>query len=215
MKKVLFVVCFVLAGMASQGQTLEEWFEQKKTQKKCLLQQIAAFRVYLGSIQKGYTISKEGLTAISDIKKGDFALHQDYFSTLNAVGPKVGRYTKVAEVMALQQEIVKGYKAISKRVLVKEAFTAKEADYILVVLQNLLDDCNAAVVELTTVITPNELQMKDDERLMRIDEIFRMMQENYTFLSAFASETKLLAAQRKKEKADIHSSRVLNDIKNK
>lgn len=215
MKKVLFVVCFVLAGMFSQGQTLEEWFEQKKTQKKYLLQQIAAFRVYLSYVQKGYAIAKEGLTAISDIKKGDFALHQDYFSTLNAVGPKVGSYAKVAAVMALQQKIVNVYKAISKQVRAKEAFTAKEADYILAVLQNLLDDCNAAVVELTTVITPNELQMKDDERLMRIDEIFRRMQENYTFLRAFASETKLLAAQRKQEEADIHSSRVLNDIKNK
>lgn len=60
---------------ASKVQTFHEWFRQKKTQKKYLIQQIAALKVYLGYVQKGYSIAQKGLTTVSNIKKGNFDLH--------------------------------------------------------------------------------------------------------------------------------------------
>jgi len=50
MKKIfLFLLLVVSAGSNLQAQTFAEWFQQKKTQKKYLLQQIAALQVYIGS----------------------------------------------------------------------------------------------------------------------------------------------------------------------
>ena len=43
------------------AQTLAEWVSQKVTQKKYLLQQIAALQVYSGYLSKGYSIAKDGL----------------------------------------------------------------------------------------------------------------------------------------------------------
>ena len=68
---------FLAAGTV-EAQTFSEWFRQKKTQKKYLLQQIAALQVYIGYAQKGYRIAKEGLTTIGGFTKGEFDLHSDF-----------------------------------------------------------------------------------------------------------------------------------------
>ncbi len=51
-------------------------------QKKSLLQQIAALKVYIDYAQKGYSIAKEGLTLIGNIKNREFDLHSKYISSL-------------------------------------------------------------------------------------------------------------------------------------
>ncbi|MCH5688762.1 conjugal transfer protein TraI [Niabella sp. W65] len=56
MKKILlFLLLVVSAGSNLQAQTFAEWFQQKKTQKKYLLQQIAALQVYIGYAKKATT----------------------------------------------------------------------------------------------------------------------------------------------------------------
>jgi hypothetical protein len=44
---------------------------KKKTQKKYLLQQIAALQVYFGYAKKGYSFVSSDTKTIRDIKKGD------------------------------------------------------------------------------------------------------------------------------------------------
>ena len=58
MKQFTLLILFVLAGGLSQAQTFNEWFRQKATQKKYLIQQIAALQVYLDYVQKGYAIAQ-------------------------------------------------------------------------------------------------------------------------------------------------------------
>ena len=41
--------------------------------------------VYAGYLKKGYDITQDGLKLISDIKHGDFDLHNDYFNSLKKV----------------------------------------------------------------------------------------------------------------------------------
>jgi hypothetical protein len=64
------------------------------------------------------------------------------------------------------------------------------------------------------VTTSGELEMKDDERLKRIDAIHSAMQDKYTFVQGFSNEAKLLAASRISEQKDIQTIRALNGIKN-
>ena len=53
MKILLMILAFFVSGK-TYSQTYEEWFQQTKTQKKYLLQQIAALKVYIGYAEKGF-----------------------------------------------------------------------------------------------------------------------------------------------------------------
>ncbi len=52
MKKLLIVSIIILFTETLSAQTSAEWLSQKKTQKKYLVQQIAALDVYAGYLSK-------------------------------------------------------------------------------------------------------------------------------------------------------------------
>ena len=108
MKKMIVVMatCFLVSNSIN-AQTWQECFQQKKTQKKYLLQQIAALKVYLNYARKGYDIANKGITTVRNIKKGDFNLHQDFFGSLKIVNPKIKKYLKLADIIAYQTWIIK------------------------------------------------------------------------------------------------------------
>ena len=214
MKQFTFLVLFVFAVCISQAQTFNEWFRQKATQKKYLLQQIAALKAYLDYVQKGYAIAQKGLTTISDIKQGDFDLHRNFFNSLKDVNPKIARYAKVADIIAMQLKIVQVYKDIRRQLKGEDLFGVKEVDYAVKVFKNVLNDCSEIIMNLTAVITSNNLEMKDDERVKRIEGLYTDMRDAYVFTLGFGDEVKLLGLQRMKDQADIQKGRSLHDIKN-
>src|SRR4051794_30947843 len=112
--------------------------QSKKTQKKYLLEQIAALKVYLGYLQKGYLITRKGLTTIGNIKQGDFNLHDDFFSSLKNVNPAIRKYSKVADIIAFQLEIVDRYKKTYKYVQSSGLYNRNEIDFIRKVFSRLI-----------------------------------------------------------------------------
>lgn len=213
MKKLLILFLFVMFATTTQAQTFAEWFRQKKTQKQYLIQQVAALQVYIGYAQKGYSIAQEGLNMIGDFKRGEFNLHTGYFNSLKNVNPKIKQYAKVADIMAMQVAIIKGYNRTRRQMQESGAFNGKELDYIIRVLGRLLDDCENTLDELITVTTDGNLEMKDDERLERIDILYQDMTDKYTFSQSFSNETMVLASSRIKENNDVQTSRALYGIK--
>ncbi len=214
MKRLIILISFAILSTGTKAQTFAEWFRQSATQKKYLLQQIAALQVYIGYVQKGYSIAREGLNAISDIKHGEFNLHKDYLNSLKNVNPKIKNYSKVADIIALQVNIIKTYKEAAKQLKHSGTFNAGEIIYINGVFDRLIDDCAKTTDALITVITSGELEMKDDERLKRIDALYGDMQDKYIFVQSFSNEAKLLAASRLQEQNDIQTMRAINGIKN-
>jgi len=215
MKKILLalLVCVSAAGNL-KAQTFAEWFQQKKTQKKYLIRQIAALQVYIGYAQKGYKIAKEGLNTIGGFTRGEFNLHTDYFNSLKSVNPEVRRYVKVAEIIALQVKIIQNYNRTYRQLNSSDAFSGDELAYIGRVYSRLLDDCDKTLDELITITTDGKLEMKDDERIERIDKLYLDMKDKFTFSQSFSNDAKSLAASRLKDKSDVQTSRVLQGIKN-
>lgn len=214
MKRSFILVSIVILSTSVNAQTFAEWFRQKATQKKYLLQQIAALQIYIGYVQKGYAIAHDGLNIISDIKNGDINLHSNYFNSLKTVSPAVRKYSKVVDIIAFQLKIVNEYKSASRQVQKSKAFNGDELKYINAVFNRLIDDCTSTIDELTMIITNNQLEMKDDERLKRIDALYNDMQDKYSFVKSFADETKVLAISRIREQNDVQASRSINGIKN-
>jgi hypothetical protein len=212
--KRLFVMLTFCMGITSlvHGQTWEEWFRQKKTQKKYLLEQIAALKVYIDYARKGYKIASDGLGLIRKIKKGDLNLHAGYFASLNAVNPRIKNYSKVAAAIALQISIVKQLQQSLSGIRTSGQFTADEIGYSEKVIERLLTDCLDSINELYLVITADQLALKDDERIKRIDQLYADMQNKHAFISSFSEEVGVLAMQRKIEGIEVNYSKIINQL---
>lgn len=210
--KTLLTITILFLSLSLQAQTTAEWTSQKKTQIKYLLQQIAANKVYIEYIQKGYGIARKGLNTIQRIKQGDFDLHRDFISSLSNVNPKVKNYTRVADIIAYQVRILKEMKTVTSNLKESDQFNPDELDYSKAVFERLLEECLKSMDELFLVITSGELQMKDDERIKRIDQLYLDMQDKYAFCKSFSEECSLLAMQRLMEKGEINLSKRLNGL---
>jgi hypothetical protein len=180
----------------------------QSSQKRVLLQQIAALKVYGDYVQKGYSIAKKGLRTISDVKDGELNLHSLFYTALKTVNPGVRNYEKVAAIIALQVKIFGQYNAMSG-LLYDDLFYGDEQDYIERVFARLLEDCDANLVALTDLITDTFLEMSDADRLARIDALYGQMLDNYSFSRHFADQAIALKKAREREHKDINSSKSL------
>lgn len=205
MKKtqLIFSVVLIISCTCSQAQTFNEWFKQKKTQQKYLVQQIAALKVYLGNLKKGVDIAHKGLNTISNIKDGNFNLHRDFFSSLKNVKPAISNSAKVADIIAFQIYVIRDMKKVYAFCERNENFTAEEIRYIAKVHTNMLLLCDASISELLMIIRSNETEMTDDQRLLRIDRIYDDMQEKYAFVQVFSKDAQILSREREKERLEL------------
>lgn len=199
MKFLFIIVTGILLSTTSPAQTWDEWFKQKKTQKKYLVKQIALLRVYLGYLKKGYEIADKGLTTIHNIKNGDFNLHRDFFGSLKNVNPHIKNSAKVADIIAFQVYIIQNIKRVNNFCKNNEYFTPEEIRYVAAVYSNMLFLCDASISELLTIIRSNETEMKDDERLVRIDKLYDDMLDKHAFVQSFDSDVRLIARERERE----------------
>lgn len=188
---------------------------QQAKQKRMLLLQIAALRTYADYAATGYKAVKNGLNFISDAKKGEANLHSGYFGSLLAVNPKVKNYARVAEIISLQVQILKTYKRAFENIQKEDLFHGSELDYILRTFQSLLESCDESIDTLLLVMTGTKLEMKDDERITRIDRLYEAASEDYAFCEKFSSEIRMLALSKAKEKNDIRKAGKLYGLKTK
>ncbi|MFH7012410.1 hypothetical protein ACHRV5_11085 [Flavobacterium sp. FlaQc-52] len=205
MKKIvllLFLTAFTTENLQAQA-----------SQQKVLLQQIAALKMYIGYAQKGYSVARKGLKAIGDFKRGEFNLHTDYFTSLKSVNPRVRHYVRIGEIIALQVKIMKSYSRIYEQLHQGDLFHGDEVDYIRRVFERLIENCDQKMDDMLMIVTDAQLEMKDDERIRRIDVIYQGMQENAAFCEGFSKQTRLLALSRTKEVREVKTSRSLNGFK--
>ena len=212
MKVLILLLASYLVALSTSAQTTDEWLNQKSTQKKYLLQQIAALQVYLGYAKKGYNIVTSGINTIRNIKKGDLNLHRDFFNRLKNVNPSILKYAKVADIIAYQVKIIRQTKITIQQIRETKQFTEAELDYCKQVFDNLLDECKKTVEELILVTTSGKLEMKDDERLKRIDGLYADVQYKYSFACSFSEDMGLLAVQRLGEQMEINRSKLINGL---
>lgn len=212
-KTICFIILIGLMGIGSlQAQNFSEWFRQKKTQKKYLLQQIAALQVYLEFARKGYSITKQGLNLVEGFKHGEFNLHSDHFVSLSQINPNIKEYARIAEIMALQYQITRDYHQSLEKLGKSGAFNKEELDYISGIFVTTLDFATDTLEELINLCTPEVLVMTDDARLERIDMLYDRLREHYNFFREFRQESTRMAIVRLQEKERIQHTRLLYNL---
>jgi hypothetical protein len=176
-------------------------------------EKLSQFRKILKNMYDGYKILYKGYTAVKDISEGNFNLHKTFLDDLLQVSPAVKKYKRIADIINYQLRIVKEGKAALNKFKVDKQFTIEEIDYTGKVYSNLLRESIKNMDELAMVITAGKLRMSDDERLQAIDRIYLSIEEQYSFLRDFTSNTAMLSLQRKSEQAQIEMSRRIYGLK--
>ncbi|RVT98454.1 hypothetical protein EOD41_16830 [Mucilaginibacter limnophilus] len=197
----LLAFAMVTAGMSGQlafGQTFSEWFKQKSTQKKYLLQQISALLVYRQNAQKGYQIAKGGLGSISGYLGREFQLHDTYYKKLKTASTAVRNEPRVKAILRWQQDIIHRMRALHQ----EPGLTAGERQYIGAVGAALLGNCEGLLYDLDVVLSDDRTAMSDEERLRQIGRLYLDMQENYRFASTFHQQVLLFSRSRQHEIID-------------
>jgi hypothetical protein len=203
MNRVIIIGIMLLTFQGADAQTFKEWFMQKKTQKEYLIQQIAALKVYLKYLKEGYDIAKKGLNTIGDIKQGKFDLDETYLESLGNVNSSISGSARVSSILAYQKLVVKELRKLMDECTTSEQLTNEERRYVATVYSNMLTESENSLERLQTVITSNELEMKDDERIEQIDLIYVDMKDKYAFARSFSNSTRMLIMQRDREGSEV------------
>lgn len=194
MKKLIFILSLIVV--------LQPEMQAQAKQRKELLLQIAALKVYIDYAKKGYSVVSKGLNFIGDLKRGEVNLHGDYFTSLLKINPKVRNYYKAAEILSLQLQIMKIYKKTYADLKGNDLFEGSELDYIERSFERLLENCGDTLDQLLVLTTDSKLELKDDQRIERIDKLYETMLEDYNFCLSFSREAKILALSKSREKED-------------
>ncbi|MBW8683447.1 hypothetical protein [Chitinophaga rhizophila] len=208
----MMLLIISLASLNVDAQTFNEWFRQKKTQKKYLAQQIALYKVYGNLLAKGYDIAKDGLQLVGDIKNGDFKLHDDYFNSLKSVSPKVKQYTKVAQINLYFRRIVQQSNQNLYRVKQSLHTTSYQYSYVSNVYNNLLAESGDQISLLVDVLTDGTLELSEDARIEKIEKIYESISDMYAFCQHFSKGNDEYMIQVEKERTDYFLERRLHNL---
>ena len=106
----------------------------------------------------------------------------------------------------MQIKIVEACRNQQKRINQSQQFTVDEMEYVHKVLGGLLDGCADIIDQLIVVATDGSTQVKDDERIKRIDQLHDNIEDRYEFVHYFGSENSILGIQRMNEQNDKNTS---------
>jgi hypothetical protein len=203
-RRVGMMLVAMFFGHSLFAQELSDFFSQKESDIKYMLQQIAALQVYIGYAEKGYSIAQEGLSVIGDIKKGEFDLHNVFFNSLKNVNPSISSYSKVVDIISYQLNIIADFKKAIQRLQQSGSFSVSEISYLNLVYTNITDQSIKSLNELIDIVTNGNMEMKDNERIKRIDVLYADMKNKYAFTQSFSGQASLLAAQRENELGETY-----------
>lgn len=167
----------------------------------------------LTQFKDAYQILNKGYNEIRDISKGDYTQHKQYLDGLLNVSPTVRNYSRVADIIKYQYQLVSENKKAYARFSSSKIFSPEELAYISRVYNHLLNQSLVNLKELMTILSNGKTRMSDDERLQAIDRIYLDMEEKLSFVRSFNSSTGALALQRQHERKDVRTVEQLYGIK--
>lgn len=211
--KIIFVITILFAVQPVKAQLWDELFTQKKTQKKYLLQQIAALRVYADYLRDGYLIAQEGLTFISDIKNGHFSLDKSYFQSFAKVNPALKGQDGLAHISSVRKIILQERKACLSVCNKSKMFTVKESELIAEEFTGFIGQCQSLYQEFGVINQHASVNLSDEQRKTRMWKLVENADELLNYVLKFSTATSIYALQLKQEKAGMSATAQMHGIK--
>lgn len=207
MKYLIIIIFCLLDITVLQAQTFSEWFRQKKTQEKYLIQQIAGLRVYAGYMKKGYEVFSKGSKTISAIKSGDFNMHDVFFNDKIKLNPNLSKAVENLGIEQLNTAIRITGKQSKGFISKTSNFSEKQKAYFNSLIGNTEKGTDNLFSNYKELITNNELSMDDDERLKRLTDLKKEYLSLYQFINLFDSQIRGYSQQLKIEQNDVTNTK--------
>jgi hypothetical protein len=162
-------------------------------------------------MKQGYDILTKGYNTIKNLTQGNFNLHKYFLDALLEVSPTVKNYKRIADIILLQQTLIKEYKQTLSQAKSSQVFNGKDIDRLQNIYDRLVDQAADNLDELLMVITGGQLRMNDAQRLTAIDRIYTSMQDKLLFLRKINTSATTLLLQKQAEQRDIKDLQDLNE----
>ncbi|GGF44152.1 hypothetical protein [Echinicola rosea] len=177
------LVLWLLLSAKLSAQTFNEWFRQKRTQERYLVEQIAALKVYAGTAWKGYQVARSGLNTISRIREGKFNLFEEWLAAMDGISPEVRDNHLVEGIIVLQGKILaetaRGREMLKWTGLRPREQLALEGSYREGVRRSL-----AVLAEMYAVLKPFRMEMENAQRLEVLEDLYVRMENIHVQLRA-------------------------------
>jgi len=210
-KKYFLFSAMILAGIfAAHSQTI---FNQNGEIIKLYGQQIALLQTYSIALKEGYKIVEGGIQTTKDLKNGEFNLHNIYYSSLETVNPQIKNYPFAMRAIDLYSRMAKARSGTYAQINGSVFFSANETTYARIVYKNLMDAADEDMKELQEVTTDGEMKMTDDERIKRINAIYKRMQQKFKTMVDFDRQILMILNGRKQQQEKSMLLKKLYDSK--
>lgn len=203
MKKIILLTYLVHLSISCPSQTFDEWFKQKATQKKYLVEQIAALKAYGLVLEEGYQIVSQGLDLVHAVRNGDFIQHQDHFDSYSIINPFI-KDQKESEKMDLLYRRIQQTNLFTSEILKKEdSFTRNEENSLLQILLEIQQESNQLYSEFKNLLKKGNLKMTDQARMSRLNHTYQEMQKVNDFANSLYMDCQFIKQNRQLENLSI------------
>lgn len=132
-------------------------------------------------MEQGYSIVWDGLQLVDDIKRGEFSLHQNYFSGLRQVKPIIRNNWKVVEIILSAQRTMTAYRRCTKSVTQAAILDEGEKRHVLNAWSGLLISVTGVVSEVQTVTGAADVSFAGKGRLQLLDRLLEQIRAHEAF----------------------------------
>ena len=196
---VSLIMIFCLTGkVLPQG--VDNLLSQSSTDISLIKDQIAALEAGSEILSHGVELIQKGLLSVGGLKNDAFDLHCNYFGSLRLVNPNLVRYTGVADIIGYGESIV----SCLKKFTAPAKLTPAENGYLRLVCKSISASSARSLTELDELLTDNYFQLEDEERTLRIHNIYLELREKYVFTKTFIQGAIRLSRERQNEKKEIN-----------
>jgi hypothetical protein len=208
--KLILLTAALYITVTSHSQTWEEWTEQNKTQRKYLIEQNAALQTFLAYLKEGYQIAHTGISTIQNITCFESNLHKEFFESLRRVNPVIRKHWQVAQIISLQVQMLRLSSALVKESKDEHSLNESELEYVEATCDRLVTESVNEIDQVLKVLKPGELEMKDEDRIKRVQLLYQSILHKSIFLSSFSASINAVRKQRQHEQVEEMLSQKIN-----
>jgi len=203
MKHKIFLISFCIATACCRV-TAQGFFNQNGEIIKLYTQQLALLKTYDVALNEGYKIVEAGIGLTHDLKNGEFGLHSAYYTSLEIVNPQIKKYPYVSETISLYHKMVLASGSAYDSAARSTLFSADELQSLKTIYANLLKAADADMEELEQLTSDGKLKMTDDERIRRLNAVYKHIDQKYNDVNDIDNRVLLILDGRKQQlqKAD-------------
>jgi hypothetical protein len=170
--------------------------------------------IWLQNAQKALEneLSKIKLAEISNWSGQQKQLFSNYYDELWKIKSAITYYQRIKDLTVKQVSLVTEYQQAWSMLKQDQHFSAAELVQMESVYTGILTASAKNLDQIMTIISGNQTQMTDEQRLELINHAGDRLDDNYSDMRRFNNENEMLSLQRSKDLGDTQTTKALYGI---